>query len=194
MIKTSSTFAFALLFLTGCSDPSIDASTDESMKVSVEKVRQSLPEDRRGPFDEALKILAFSQITLKGIFADGASGLDTTKGKMKDALHGKSGEQVIAEAERIKQERKEKERTQAISEIQELEEKKSKAVSAKNDLAKFEVIRSRFYRQKQDFMGERPIIELSVKNGTAHAISRAYFEGTLASPNRSIPWLVETFN
>jgi len=32
------------------------------------------------------------------------------------------------------------------------------------------------------------IIELTVRNGTGHPISRAYFEGTLSSPGRSIPW------
>ena len=39
-----------------------------------------------------------------------------------------------------------------------------------------------------------PIIELTVKNGTEHAVSRAYFAGTLSSPNRSTPWLKEGFN
>ena len=185
---------FIMLFIVGCSDPKIDASSDELMKESIEKVRQSLPEDKRAEFDDALKVLAFSQISLKGLFADGASGVRTTEGKMKDALNGKSGEEVIAEAERIKKERKEKEKTQALSEIQELEEKQEKVNSAKNKLAKFEVIRSRFYKKKQEFMGEHPIIELTVKNGTSHPISRAYFKGTLASPNRSVPWLVETFN
>ena len=43
-------------------------------------------------------------------------------------------------------------------------------------------------------MGEQSIIELTVKNGTSHAVSRAYFKGTIASPNRSVPWLQDTFN
>jgi len=29
--------------LAGCSDPRIDASSDEAMKASVEKIRESLP-------------------------------------------------------------------------------------------------------------------------------------------------------
>src|SRR5690606_7385032 len=32
------------------------------------------------------------------------------------------------------------------------------------------------------------------KNGTEHAVARAYFEGTIATPGRSVPWLTETFN
>ena len=32
------------------------------------------------------------------------------------------------------------------------------------------------------------------KNGTSHPISRAYFNGVLASPNRSIPWHEDSFS
>jgi len=183
-----------MLFIVGCSDPKIDASTDESMKASIEKVRQSLPQEKKAKFDDALKILAFSQISLKGLFADGASGISSTKGKMKDALNGKSGEEVIAEADRIKKERKEKEKIQALSEIQELQDKKVKSIKAKESLKQFEVVRSRFYKQEQKYGRDKPIIELTVKNGTSYPVSRAYFKGTLASPNRSVPWLIETFN
>ncbi len=183
-----------MLVVAGCSDPTIDASTDESMKASIETVRESLPQEQRAKFDDALKILAFSQIDLKGLFAEGASGAGSTKGKMKDTLNGKTGEEVIAEAERIKRERKEKEKTQALNEIKELQEKQAKAVKEKESLKQFQVIRSHFYKQEQRFGRDKPIIELTVKNGTAHPVSRAYFKGTLASPSRSIPWLVETFN
>jgi len=43
-------------------------------------------------------------------------------------------------------------------------------------------------------MGKQPIIELTVKNGTGHVVSRAYFEGAIASPDRSVPWHKDTFN
>lgn len=194
MRKNTLLIAMLMLIVAGCSDPTIDASTDDSMKASIETVRESLPQEQREKFDDALKILAFSQIDLKGLFAEGASGAGSTKGKMKDALNGKTGKEVIAEAERVKQERKEKEKTQALSEINELQEKQEKATIAKEELKKFEVIRSRFYKQEQRYGRAKPIIELTVLNGTPHPISRAYFKGTLASPNRSVPWLVETFN
>lgn len=187
-------FPVIMLLITGCSEPTIDGTTDESMKASIEMVRESLPQDKKTQFDDALKILAFSQMSLKGLFADGASGVSTTKGKMKDALNGKSGEEVIAEAEKIKRERKEKEKTQALSEIKELQEKQAMAEKAREELRKFEVIRSSFYKQEQQYGRDKPIIDITVKNGTSHPISRVYFKGTLASPNRAIPWLVETFN
>lgn len=194
MNKTLIPLILLLFIISGCSEPKIDASSDESMKDSIEQVRKSLSQDKKNEFDEALKVLAFSQIDFKSLFSAGATGVDTTEMKMKEALDGKTGDEVIVEAERIKKHRKEKERTQAINEIQELIAKKDKSQNAKMELENFKVMRSRFYKLKQAYGDPKPIIELTVMNWTSHPISRAYFKGTLASPNRSVPWLTETFN
>lgn len=183
-----------LITLSGCSDPKIDTSSDESMKASIEKVRQSLPQEKKKVFDEAIQVLAMSQLNLKDLFTQGAAGVSNTEIKMKESISGKTGSEVIAEAERVKQERKEKERIQALDEIKELEGKRVKAQIARSELTKFEVVRSRYYKRKREYTGEQPIIELTVKNNTTHAVSRAYFIGTLASPNRAVPWLKEEFN
>lgn len=186
--------AMVFTILAGCNDPKIDASSDETMKTSVEKVRESLPDKKRKDFDEAIQVLAFSQIDLKDIFAEGAAGAGNLEGKVRQSLDGKTGEQVIAEAERVRTERKERELQQALEEIRELEAKRTKSESAREQLKKFQVIRSRFYMREQEYRGEQPIIELTVKNGTDKAVSRAYFEGTLASPDRSVPWHQDSFN
>lgn len=178
----------------GCSDPKIDASTDEAMKASSQKVRESLPESKRAEFDEALQVLAFSQIDMKALFAEEAAGAGNLEDKMRSALNGKTADEVIAEANRIKAERQARERVQALDEIKELEEKRKASVKARGELKKFEVLRSRFFMRERDFMGKQPIIELSVKNGTSTPVSRAYFEGTIASPGRSVPWHKDTFN
>lgn len=183
-----------LTILAGCSDPKIDASSDEAMKASVGKVRESLPQEKRKEFDEAVQVLALSNLNMKDLLADGASSAGTVKGKVRKSLDGKTGQQVIAEAERVRAEREERERQQALEEIRELEERRAKSESAHEQLKKFEITRSRFYMRKKEYMGNQPIIELTVKNGTDQAISRAYFEGTLASPNRSVPWHKDTFN
>lgn len=182
------------VILAGCSDPKIDASSDEAMKASVEEVRESLPESKRKDFDEAIQLLAFSQIDMKDLFAAGAAGVGNLEGKVRQSLDGLTGEQIIAEADRIRAERKERERQQALAEIRELEAKRTKAESAHQQLKKFQVIRSRFYMRERKYMGNQPIIELTVKNGTDKAVSRAYFQGTLASPDRSVPWHKDTFN
>lgn len=186
--------SLALVLVAGCSEPTLDASSDETMKASSQKVRENLPESKRAEFDEALQILAFSQIDMKDLFAEGAAGAGGLEGKMRGALDGKTADQVIAEAARINAERKARKREQALEEIKELEEKSRNAKYTQEQLRKFEVLRSRFYMQERDFMGKQPTIELSVKNGTSSAVSRAYFEGTVASPDRSVPWHKGTFN
>jgi hypothetical protein len=163
------------------------------MKKSVAKVRESLPEDRRARFDEALKIVAFARFKLK-IPVPGVSGVNVIEEEFKQALHGKTGDEIIAQAEVIEKERRERERAQALGEIKELEKKQMKAEAAKSELTKFQILRSRLYKNKLEVLGDQPRIELTVKNGTQHSVSRAYFRGTLASPGRAVPWLTQAFN
>ena len=61
------------------------------------------------------------------------------------------------------------------------------------ELTKFRIIKSRFHLQKGS-LSDDPIIELSVRNETGHPIARAYFEGTLLTPGRSVPWVKDEFN
>lgn len=180
----------ATMAITGCSDPTIDASSEAKMKESVAKVRESLPEAKRVDFDQAVQLIAFSQIDMKSLFANGGD----VEGKMRDALNGKTAEQVLAQAKQIQAERKTREKEQALAEIRELVAKRDKAEQAKQQLDKFQVVRSRFYMRERQYLGKQPIIELTVKNGTDQAISRAYFSGTIASPDRSVPWHEDQFN
>ena len=72
---------FLAIFLVGCSKPTVDASSDESMKTSIAKVRRSLLTDKRIQFDEALQLMAFSKIDLKSIFTEGSQVWAILKGK-----------------------------------------------------------------------------------------------------------------
>ncbi|WP_062810871.1 DUF6694 family lipoprotein [Alcanivorax sp. NBRC 102028] len=184
----------AAMAITGCSDPTIDASSEAKMKESVAKVRESLPEAKRSDFDQAVQLIAFSQIDMKSLFANGGADAGDMEGKMRDALNGKTAEQVLAQAEQIQADRKAREKEQALAEIRELVAKREKAEQAKQQLDKFQVVRSRFTMRERQYLGEQPIIELTVKNGTDRAISRAYFSGTIASPDRSVPWHKDQFN
>lgn len=187
------------LLLSGCDKPKVDASTDESMKASIQKVKESLPESQRDEFAEAASMIFMNQIDIKAVMASAFSGnADAVQAQQtenaKAALNGKTGEEIIQEARAIKAERVKKEQQQALQEIEELQKKKLHAQEAKQSLQSFVVNKSRFYFQNQQFGGPKPVIELSVENKTTTPISRAYFKGTIASPNRSIPWLVDNFN
>ncbi len=178
--------------LTGCA-AKIDGSSDETMKNSVSKVRLSLSEKKREEFDKALMVVGIGQISFADLFAADKTDTPPLVESLRKALHGKTADQVIAEANRIRTEREEKERQQALEEIKELETKQAATIQAINALKKFRVLRSRF-RLEGDYIRPQPIIELRVQNDTPHAISRAFFEGTLASPGRSVPWHRDTFN
>ena len=183
-----------VLFSLGCSEPTIDATSDETAKASMERIHTSLSEEEKKKFQEALPVILFQDLeSLENLFS-AAQDADSFKADALKKLHGKTAEEVIADAERIVAERREKEREQALQEIKELEEKKQKAEAAKAYLGKFEVLKSRFYKRTRSFGTAEPIIELRVRNGTEHAISRAYFSGTLATPGRAVPWLREDFN
>src|SRR5690606_35253859 len=91
--------------------------------------------------------------------------------------------------------REAKEREQALQEIAELEKKQQKAKSDAEALKKFEVLRSRFSQHYDRYsIRAQPRIDLSLKNGTDHAVARVFALGTIATPGRTVPWLKEEFN
>ena len=196
-MKKSILVAILAILMSGCGDKKIDSSTDEKFKSSIEIVKNSLPDAQKQEFEEAVKVLAFSEV---GNLFEAAANPEGVQRKIKDKLHGKTAEEIISEGNLIIAERKKKEREQAAIEIEEtkakiaeLESKKTEAEKAKENLQLFKVIRSRLYFQKSLYR-EEAVIELTVKNETPHAISRAYFNGVLASPGRSVPWVQGSFN
>ena len=183
------------LLTAACGPPRIDNSTEEQLEASLETVREALSEEEREEFNAAVQTLAFEGLSLGGLLSDGASfDPDSLVRKIGGKLEGKTADEVVAEAERVRHEHELKQREQALAEIAELREKQASAEKAGEELKSFEVLRSRFYKRPQSFGGPEPIIELTVRNGTEHAISRAYFRGTIASPGRQVPWLKDEFN
>lgn len=172
----------------------IDGTSEEAMKESIEKVKASLDEKDKQEFEEALQLIMLNGIDFSNVLSE--NGVDETVGGIRIKLNGMTASDVINEGERIKVEIELKKKQQAKEEIEELYIEKEKAEQAKLELKKFEVRRSRFYKRKQGtyYITEEPIIELTVFNGTKHAVSRAYFTGILSSPNRSVPWLKDDFN
>ncbi|EBU2522188.1 hypothetical protein CUK46_13310 [Salmonella enterica] len=193
MKKLTGVIAFALL-LTACDKPKIDASSDQSMKESIQKVRESLPADKKAQFDDAVKVVAFSQINMRELMQAGTSSGDVYETKIKSALEGKTGDEVINYAQTIRLEREKREKEQALQEIKELEAKQTSATQAAEKMKAFKVERSHFYFQKEDYGNDQPILDISVENGTDKAVARVFFKGVIASPGRSVPWFSDVFN
>ena len=57
---------------------------------------------------------------------------------------------------------------------------------AKSEGNGFTIQRAKFYWDKSGFLTE-PVMDITVKNGTSKAVSRAYFHGVVTSPGRSVP-------
>lgn len=178
-----------IIFLAGCSgQKEIDASSDKALTKSIEQIKDSLSPEDKEKFEDALTIVALGGIEnffdLANIsFTDAA----------KKALHGKTAQEIISEAETLQKKHRVAQKKQIMEEIAELEAKKEKADLAALELKKFKIVRSRFYFSDSRFL-EEPVIELTVQNNTKHAVARAYFHGVLATPGRSVPWVEDDFN
>ncbi len=191
----------AALAASGCA-PRLDSSSPEQMAATMQKVRDSLPEDKREQFDEAVMAVALKDVTGASLVALAGQSPAQLPAQASAKLNGKTGLELIAEAEAIASERVAREqaralaetRAQALAEIKELETKRVSALAARVELAKFEVSRSRFRLVPRGYSSPQPLIEMSVKNGTSSAVSRAYFKGTVASPGRAVPWIKEDFS
>jgi hypothetical protein len=185
----------AAIVLVGCTDPTIDSSSDEAAKQSAQQIRESLPAEDRERFDKALFTVTMNAaVGDKSLMEIAASDPDQLRAKALERLDGKSAEDIFRMADEIRAERREQERLQAVAEIAELEELQQAAMAATAGLSEFKVLRSRYYKQPQRYGRPEPVIELSVSNGTGKAVSRAYFKGVVASPGRSVPWIAEDFN
>jgi hypothetical protein len=183
-----------LLLFVSCAKK-IDGTSEESMASSIGEIKQSLSEQERNEFEDALKLIMFQDLDFADIMK-GEKGAENVIGDVKSKLNGMTATDVVDKGKKIKLEIERKKKEQAKIEVADLYEKQVKTAVSKAELQKFEVIKSRFYKRKSGeyYVTYEPIIELTVKNGMDQAISTAYFEGTLASPNRTIPWLKDEFN
>lgn len=109
-------------------------------------------------------------------------------------LDGMTAQEILAEHDRIMGGRRREQLKQMGQEVAELETKREQSAEAKAQLAKFEVVRSRFYKRPQRYGRPTPVVELTVNNGTESAVSRAYFSGVVGSPGHAGPWIKEDFN
>ncbi|MBD2811272.1 hypothetical protein ID853_10355 [Xenorhabdus sp. Vera] len=94
--------------LTGCDNqPKIDGSNEIAVKTSIEKIRDTLSEDKKLKFDDSLNITMINSIDFDELFKNDKSGnihhsdIENLEQKFYRSLHGKSADQIIAEAEEL---------------------------------------------------------------------------------------------
>jgi len=192
LIKPS-VLAAVLEVCTGCSAPAVDSGSDKSFESSLSAVRESVSPERRAAFDQAVLTIAMEDVSPERIFA-GALTPGSMSTEMKVQLSGKTADEILAEADRIAEDRRAQQRKATLKEIAALQQERDDALSTAAELEKFEVLRARFSKTRNVLGMAEPRILLRVRNGTQHALSRAYFTGSIVSPGRSIPWLTGNFN
>jgi PBP1b-binding outer membrane lipoprotein LpoB len=103
MKKSLLLFAVVLMFVAGCSKsaPTIDTSSDKAMKASLQRVLESLPVEKQAKFQSAVMLITISGLTPAEMSAE--DGAARSMERLKERLDGKTGEEVIAEAEKIKE-------------------------------------------------------------------------------------------
>lgn len=178
------------LIMSACAKK-IDSTSEESMQKSIKEIKSSLSKEKKKKFEQSLKLVMFHGFDFDSLMKEGG-----TKKNIEDIrkkLDGMTADDVIAKGEKIKTEIEKEKKRRAKKEINKLYEKKKTAEKHKKKLKQFKIQDSKFYKRKT-YMGTKPIMQLTVKNGTEHAISRAYFNGKYYSPNRSVPWHEEEFN
>ena len=189
-----SAISLSVLMIAGCSDPKIDTSSMPASVVSVEEVRNSLPTYKRDEFDQGLIIIAtstsFSGIDILNPHRMNAAEIAETANVQ---MHGLTGDQVIQRADQILRERRAREREQSIRTLKRLEEKRAKAASDQQQLARFTIDSARYYMGASPYGAPEPVIALTVTNDTDQAISELLLRGVVASPDHSAPWVDETF-
>ena len=180
--------------LCGCTQ-SIDTSSEEAYKKSIDNIKSRMSEAEQAEFAEALMLVGMKDLSLGDVMSGGMDAGDVQE-KMMTQFDGKTVDEILAEADVIKAERERKEREQALLEITNLRKAREEAEGAREALKNFEVSKSRFYKRRTSTYSSRlePFIELTVRNNTDSPVARAYFVGTIASPGRSIPWHSDAFN
>jgi hypothetical protein len=189
---------FALI-LVGCTQPldmRIDGSSQETYEKSLKVIRAKLTPEETVKFDEALKVVVFSEMIpsqggLLGLMT-AFNDPDKIQAKMLAAVNGKTPRELITQADaKIKEQAKE-ELKSVTSEIAELEKRKAGAEKAAGLLSKIVVTDARFFWSSGYL--PQPVLAFKVANSTGVPLSRLYFHGVVSTPGRKIPWVEDEFN
>lgn len=186
MDRTYITICTLFTFTTGCT-PTVDGSSPEEARASFDRVKASVPTDKQEELTRAAMAMAMKNVKSLAELAE----MDFNSSLM--GLDGMSAEDIVAEHARIISERWQDQIKQMAQEVVELEAEKVASGAARDQLANFEIKRSRLLKKKHPEYHYQPTIELIVKNGTENSVSNAHFTGVLASPGRPVPWLKEKF-
>jgi hypothetical protein len=186
-MKLASLAALCCLLLSGCVvDPSFDTSDWNAYQQSLGTVKSKLNNDELRRLDVALKYLLFEGVPVGSelvpdnvMFRVGATNPNSVLRRLAPRIDGRTAAAVVRDlANRLDTE---------ISEAEAVLQSGGAALKS------VEIGSPRYYWRRSGFV-EQPVIEFSIFNGSKTSISRVYLNGVLTTPNRSIPWVKQSFS
>jgi hypothetical protein len=186
MMKRSVLAILCCLLLSGCIfDPAFDTSSWEAFQKSSAAVRAKLSNDDLRRLEIALKYLL-----LEGTLRNDGQWLNTVVARESFAnprailaglgprINGRSAAAIVKDL--------------SIKLDVEISEIESRMQNVEGVLTAVEVASATYYWRRSGYFN-KPVIEFSVYNGGKVPISRVYISGVLTTPNRSIPWVKQSF-
>jgi hypothetical protein len=172
-VLSISLFTVGILNLT---KPRIDISSDEKMKESTERLRDSLNDEQKEKFEKAVGYIAFDGLTFNDIMS-----ADETIKKIKKKFKNKSYDDIIYDAKQIVKRR-----------INELNKEKASLASARKSLESIVVERTTMTTDTSGLFPRR-ILYMMVRNDTGRNLSSISFNIKTFAPGREIPYLNDDF-
>lgn len=172
-----------ILVVSGCSNQTVDASSEESLKDSLSDIRQSLSSEKSKEFDEALRIVMFQDFNIKNIMM-GNLNENFALSSAKKYIDGKTADEIILESKNVKEKRLQEKRNKLLEEISELEDKEIKSKDFENKII---ISNEKIYEEKERFSNKR-VIEFNLTNNTEYTISRVEIIAKFLSDDREVPW------
>jgi Family of unknown function (DUF6694) len=185
-MKRSILTTLCCLLLAACVfDPTFDTSSWEAFQRSSSAIRARLSNEDLRRLEITLNYMLMegspkidSPMLNNAIAKEGFANPQTILARLAPKLNGKSAAAVIKNLS-----------IKLDTEISDLE---SRMQNAEGVLAAVEVASPTYYWRRSGYITQ-PVIEFSVYNAGKFAISRVYLSGILSTPNRSIPWVRQSF-
>lgn len=200
-MRRSAIVAVAAIALSACNEgaPTLDASSDEALKASIQRMAEHLPEDKKQSLSKAVMALTFGEAVNSGglIGAAEAAKAPNFMSTAAAPLKGKTADEIIKIADGRIAERRQRQLEAVNTEISALQSEISgddtTISNAKSLIEKIAISGSRFYINDAGYISE-PAISFQIQNNGAIAIKRIFARGILETPGRSVPWVDDEFN
>lgn len=168
----------------------VNTSSPQALEASINAMMSEMTPEEQVRFSQSLQAIAFDTADVGD---DSLFGGATPNGLVlfgaADKLRGKTPEQIVELGYETRIAKLDEELSAGLRAIQAAQSERERYSSI------FDAIRiegPRFYVNRQ-YIAE-PVIEFRIVNESDMVLRRGYFQGTLTSEGRTIPWVDEPFN